>query len=107
MAKPEWGTKRTCLQCATRFYDMKKKPPVCPKCGAVFEIDTSAKSRRSRAAADEKARRAVPTPELIDDIPLEADSSEDTMIEDVDELGEDDIDMDEVVDREDSDDMSS
>ncbi|WP_298669058.1 FYDLN acid domain-containing protein, partial [uncultured Sphingomonas sp.] len=24
MIKPEWGTKRTCPKCATRFYDLEK-----------------------------------------------------------------------------------
>ncbi|MBA4050305.1 MAG: TIGR02300 family protein, partial [Erythrobacter sp.] len=25
MAKPEWGTKRTCPKCGTRFYDLGKE----------------------------------------------------------------------------------
>ncbi|NBP73957.1 MAG: TIGR02300 family protein, partial [Alphaproteobacteria bacterium] len=37
MAKPEWGLKRTCLGCGTRFYDMKKDPIVCPSCEAEFD----------------------------------------------------------------------
>ena len=28
MVKPEWGTKRTCPKCATRFYDLGKDDPV-------------------------------------------------------------------------------
>nr|MBA3527108.1 FYDLN acid domain-containing protein [Sphingomonas sp.] len=28
MVKPEWGTKRTCPKCATRFYDLTKDDPV-------------------------------------------------------------------------------
>ena len=27
MVKPEWGTKRTCPKCATRFYDLGKDDP--------------------------------------------------------------------------------
>jgi uncharacterized protein (TIGR02300 family) len=101
VSKPEWGTKRICQQCATRFYDMKKKPPICPKCGASIELE-SPKAKRARAAAEEKARRTIPTPE-IDEIPIENDGAEDTMIEDVDELGEDDLDMDDVVERKEDD----
>ncbi len=78
---------------------MKKKPPVCPKCGAVFELDITPKAKRARAA-EEKARKAAPSPELIDEIPIETDGTDDAMIEDVDELGEDAIDMDEVIDIE-------
>ena len=34
MVKPEWGTKRTCPKCATRFYDLGKDDPVnCIQCG--------------------------------------------------------------------------
>ncbi|MEO7814042.1 MAG: FYDLN acid domain-containing protein, partial [Sphingomicrobium sp.] len=28
MVKPEWGTKRTCPKCATRFYDLGKDDPI-------------------------------------------------------------------------------
>jgi hypothetical protein len=28
MVKPEWGTKRTCTKCATRFYDLGKDDPI-------------------------------------------------------------------------------
>ncbi len=30
---PGIGTKRVCVSCATRFYDLARTPPVCPKCG--------------------------------------------------------------------------
>ncbi|MEE8622478.1 MAG: TIGR02300 family protein, partial [Alphaproteobacteria bacterium] len=32
MAKPEWGTKRTCPHCGARFYDLRRETIVCPKC---------------------------------------------------------------------------
>lgn len=100
MAKPEWGTKRICPSCGARYYDMKKNPPVCPSCGTVFDVETLSKTRRSRAAAEEKARKAAPAPEELDDLPLVADDAEDVIIEDVDELGEDAVDVDDVVDME-------
>lgn len=34
MVKLELGIKRTCCSCGTRFYDLNKMLPVCPKCGA-------------------------------------------------------------------------
>jgi len=34
--KTERGTKRACLNCGTRFYDLMRTPPVCPKCGTEF-----------------------------------------------------------------------
>ena len=35
MRSPQIGSKRQCVSCAARFYDMTKAPPVCPKCGTV------------------------------------------------------------------------
>jgi uncharacterized protein (TIGR02300 family) len=32
----ELGTKRTCPNCATRFYDLLKDPITCPKCSTSF-----------------------------------------------------------------------
>lgn len=28
------GTKHTCYKCDTKFYDLKRPAPICPKCGA-------------------------------------------------------------------------
>lgn len=97
MTKPEWGTKRTCQGCATRFYDMKKKPPVCPKCDTVFDLPSSPKTRRTKQAAAEEKKKAKP--EDIEDIEVNADGDEESVIEDVDEL-EDDLDVESVVDIE-------
>ncbi len=99
MAKAEWGLKRICPGCATRYYDMKKNPPVCPSCGTTFDPDTLMKSRRGRATAEEKAaRKAAPAVVAIEDIPaVEGDEPEDAVIEDADELGEDAVDVEEVV----------
>ena len=34
MAVKDLGTKYTCFKCNTKFYDMRKPEPVCPKCGS-------------------------------------------------------------------------
>ncbi len=60
MAKPEWGIKRTCLECEAPFYDLKKKNIVCPKCGTVFDPAPPAKPKR--AAPVEKR---APEPEAV------------------------------------------
>jgi uncharacterized protein (TIGR02300 family) len=36
VVKAELGTKRTCPNCATRFYDLLKSPIVCPSCATSF-----------------------------------------------------------------------
>lgn len=100
MAKPEWGLKRICPQCGTRYYDMKKNPPVCPSCGAIFDPEALTKSRRGRSNAEEKAKKAVPTPDEIEDLPIVDGEADDAIIEDADELGEDDVDVEDVVEVE-------
>lgn len=32
------GVKRICGECQTRFYDMMRSPPTCPKCGTEFVV---------------------------------------------------------------------
>jgi uncharacterized protein (TIGR02300 family) len=38
VAKPELGTKRVCVSCSAKFYDLNKDPITCPKCGAEFTV---------------------------------------------------------------------
>ena len=50
MVKPEWGTKRTCPKCATRFYDLGKDNPVhCIECGTDFVPEPVLKSKQPLA----------------------------------------------------------
>ena len=46
------GTKYVCFKCGTKFYDLKKPVPACPKCGADQREAPSGKpaGRGSRAA---------------------------------------------------------
>jgi len=47
VVKPEWGTKRTCPKCGTRFYDLEKDDPVtCVDCGTAWEPDPILKSKQ-------------------------------------------------------------
>ena len=91
MAKTEWGLKRICPHCNTRYYDMKKNPPICPNCGAAFDPETLLKTRRGRVV--EAKKNPTPAPEeIIDDIPIAGgDDSDDAVIEDTDELVDDEV----------------
>ncbi len=82
MAKPEWGTKRTCQSCGARFYDLGRSPAVCPSCGAVLDVEALSRARRPRPPV-----RAVPaaSPAAIDEGDL---STAETDIEDVEETAE-------------------
>jgi uncharacterized protein (TIGR02300 family) len=58
VAKPEWGVKRVCQSCATKFYDLGRHPIACPKCGTRFNPEALLKSRRSRPAGASKPSMA-------------------------------------------------
>lgn len=59
MVKPEWGSKRTCPKCSTRFYDLTKDEPVtCISCGYAWLPEPVLKSKQPlpfEAAAPEAA----------------------------------------------------
>jgi len=119
LAKPEWGTKRICPSCGTRYYDLLRDPVVCPKCSTPFDPEAFLKARRARPAAPvEKELEPVGAEDIDPDleteelepaeeeeeegegVPLEeADEEEEELIEDASELGEDEDDMAEVIDN--------
>ena len=37
MSKADLGEKQTCPECEAKFYDLKKNPAICPKCGHTFD----------------------------------------------------------------------
>lgn len=51
LAKPEWGLKRTCLNCGTRFYEVQRNPIICPSCETEFDPLALVRPKRARAAA--------------------------------------------------------
>ena len=113
MAKTEWGTKRQCSSCGSRFYDLNRTPIVCPKCNAAYEGEVTFKSRRSSAAAEKAiaAAKAVKAVVDIDDDALivlddedeldvaAVEEEDESLIEDASDLGEDDDDMAEVMEH--------
>ena len=47
MVKPEWGAKRSCPKCSTRFYDLGKDEPVtCIECGHAWAPEPVLKSKQ-------------------------------------------------------------
>lgn len=78
MPAKDLGSKHVCFKCSTKFYDLKKPDPICPKCGSdQREATAKPEGRRSRLSA---------VPKIIEPIePAEkAEDSEDE-IEDVEE----------------------
>jgi uncharacterized protein (TIGR02300 family) len=96
MVKPEWGTKRTCPKCSTRFYDLGKEDPVhCIECGTDFMPEPVLKSKQPltfEAAAPVAKEPAEADPELeAEDLAVDEDA-EISADEEVDlETGDDDL----------------
>ena len=36
MPKVEWGKKVVCTNCEAKFYDLNRKPAICPNCGTEY-----------------------------------------------------------------------
>jgi uncharacterized protein (TIGR02300 family) len=115
VAKPEWGTKRICPHCGARFYDMNRDPITCPACSTTIDPVVQSRPRRARAAPKlpvaaavvDAVRPAVVEPD--DEIDVETEEDEEgafaadddeeedgddegeSAIEDVSELGDDDM----------------
>lgn len=50
MAKVELGDKQVCPNCGAKFYDLRKRPAVCPKCTTAFDpSEEGVRARRGRA----------------------------------------------------------
>ena len=93
MPKPELGTKRVCVACSARFYDLQKTPAVCPKCGTEQPAEI-AKPRRAGGNVVEDKRPKKPPVADDADVEVEAveDDAEEDVIEDASDL-EDDADV--------------
>ncbi|WP_033922319.1 FYDLN acid domain-containing protein [Sphingomonas sp. 37zxx] len=87
MVKPEWGTKRACPKCGTRFYDLGKEDPVsCIACGVTWNPEPILKSKQPLPF---EAAKAAPMKEKDED----SDLGEDLDVEDDDTPADDDVDL--------------
>jgi uncharacterized protein (TIGR02300 family) len=96
MVKPEWGTKRACPKCATRFYDLGKEDPVtCINCGVNWYPEPVLKSKQPlpyEAAKVEKEVEKEDTDLAADDLEIDVDEeAEENPDDEVDLGGDDDI----------------
>ena len=75
------GTKYVCFKCGTKFYDLKKPVPTCPKCGADQREAPTGKPATSRARAAAAAPREVEpeeVPATEEEEEVEAEEEEET-----------------------------
>ncbi len=94
MVKPEWGAKRSCPKCATRFYDLGKDDPVqCINCGYAWEPEPVLKSKQPLPfdAPKKEVVKREDDAELNTDDDLDIDEGEPSADEEVDLGGDDDL----------------
>jgi uncharacterized protein (TIGR02300 family) len=79
MAKPELGSKRTCVNCSATFYDLLKDPAVCPKCDTAQPPEVPRMKSRAGGNVPAVARKpkAVAPVERDADVDPVADDEED------------------------------
>jgi uncharacterized protein (TIGR02300 family) len=116
LAKPEWGTKRICPSCGTRYYDLLREQVICPKCSTPYDPEAFLKARRARPVAPVEKELAPVGDDLETDVEAEdieaaedeeeavplaggEEEEDEELIEDASELGEDEDDMAEVIDN--------
>lgn len=111
MGKVDLGEKLTCSSCGARYYDLKKSPAACPKCGTENERPKAFKAKKAEPAPKPVKKTAAPKKAVLDgdeedeDDDLDLDDisdDDDDLIEDDDDLDDDD-DVDSVIGPIDSD----
>ena len=91
MPNEEWGVKRLCPKCATRFYDLKNDPMTCPSCDFEFDLASLLDGGKAAAAKVKKEAEAAAAAEdpILDDVEdvLDDDSgaSDDDLLDDDDD----------------------
>lgn len=83
MAKPELGTKRVCVSCSAKFFDLTKQPAICPKCGTEQPAEQPRLKRAQGNLADEKRRPKAAVVPGLDDADVEVEVAEEEGEEDV------------------------
>lgn len=103
MPELKLGTKYACFSCGTKFYDLGKSDPVCPKCGA--NQKDAAQSESTTVSAASRRRRKADAVKAIDidevEVP-DTDIDEDVVPEGIEgaDLGDDDDEEEEDFDDE-------
>jgi uncharacterized protein (TIGR02300 family) len=69
LANPELGAKQVCPTCASKFYDLNRRPAHCPKCGSEFDPEEALRNRRVRTrplAAEEEETDKQQAPAAVE-----------------------------------------
>ena len=86
MPAKDLGSKYVCFKCATKFYDMKKPDPLCPKCGA-----DQRESPALKAPSEGRRGRLAAAPKVIEPIEPEEPAEAEEEEEDLDSFDEEPV----------------
>jgi uncharacterized protein (TIGR02300 family) len=89
MPDKDLGSKHLCFKCGTKFYDLKKPEPICPKCGADQRQSPALKAPASEKRSRPPPRPAAPPPPAAEE-PEAAELDEEVEDDDEDEDDDDD-----------------
>jgi uncharacterized protein (TIGR02300 family) len=100
MPKDEWGVKRLCPHCTSRFFDLQRDPMTCPECGHSFTAE-SLIAGRGRMLVSEKTvakRDDIDMDDLAEE-DLDADAGDDDLDDDLlEDDGDDEVSLDDIAD---------
>ncbi|GAN67674.1 TIGR02300 family protein [Acetobacter orleanensis] len=92
MSQPDLGTKRVCVSCGARFYDLNRSPAVCPKCGTE-QPELVSRLRRNSDSLTPHANTPAPAKKDDEDIDIDTEAdTDDDVLEDSPDLDDDDDD---------------
>ncbi len=66
MAKADWGTKRNCLSCPSKFYDFNKNPILCPSCGKELVLEKPTRIKVKKNNDGKPSTDSSPEKEILD-----------------------------------------
>jgi len=95
VGKVDLGEKLSCSSCGARYYDLNKKPALCPKCGAENERPKVFKTKKTEVPKPQAEEKKSDKPEAddVDEIEDLDTDDDDTLISDDDDLDDDDDDV--------------
>ncbi len=81
MVRPELGSKRTCVQCGARFYDLNRQPAVCPKCGTE-QPPEQPRLRRPQPQSPEERKTLSPVAPDLEAVVIDVEEVDAPVLED-------------------------
>jgi len=99
MPKEEWGVKRLCPHCASRFYDLNNDPMTCPVCNNPFTLEARTSGRGRTLTTDKTSSQKDDDVSLGDD-DLDTDDGDVDLDDDLldDDDDDDNVSLDDIAD---------